>query len=272
MSGIRLLVSDVDGTLVGKDKKLAPAVVDAVERMTKAGIAFTIISARPRSGMMPIADTLAIDQPMGAFNGGIVFTRHGGVMEHHVIDPDVARGVFDIVGDAAVDRWVFARDEWHASTDQGAHVHSEQLASNQDPIVQSSFDGLLDEADKITFVSDDAALLAGLHEKANAAFGDRATIVQSQTYYLDVTALAANKGDGITALTKAIGVSLGDTAAIGDQANDLPMLALARVSIAMGNAPDAVKAKAQHVTADNDTDGVAHAIDDIILKNDGADA
>ncbi|WP_254602943.1 Cof-type HAD-IIB family hydrolase [Sphingomonas bacterium] len=272
MSGIRLLVSDVDGTLVDKDKKLTSAVVDAVRRLNDAGVAFTIISARPRSGMMPIADTLAIDRPMGAFNGGIVFTRVGQVMEHHVIDPNVARGVFDIVGDAKVDRWVFAKDEWHASTDEGVHVEHERLASNQNPIVQDSFDELLDEADKITFVSDDAELLRDLHKKATAKFGDRATIVQSQTYYLDVTARAANKGDGITALTAAIDIPLAETAAVGDQANDLPMLALARVSIAMGNAPDPVKAKAQHVTAGNDADGVAHAIDDIILMQNGVHA
>ena len=272
MSGIRLLVSDVDGTLVDKNKALAPAVVDAVARLTEAGVAFTIISARPRSGLMPIADTLSIDQPMGAFNGGIVFTRDGTVMEHHVIDPDVARGVFDIVGDAAVDRWVFAKDEWHASTDQGHHVEHEKLASNQDPVVQESFADLLEQADKITFVSDDPSLLAGLHQQAAAKFGDRATIVQSQTYYLDVTALQANKGDGITALTAAIDISLAETAAIGDQANDLPMLALAHVSIAMGNAPDVVKAKAMHVTAGNDADGVARAIDDIILRTNGVHA
>ena len=277
MSDIRLLVSDVDGTLVDKQKKLTPGVVDAVERLRSAGVGFTIISARPRSGMMPIADTLALDAPMGAFNGGIVFTRDGTVMAHHVIDPDVARGVFAIVGDAKVDRWVFANDEWHASTDQGVHVEHERLASNQDPIVQTAFEDLLDAADKITFVSDDADLLRSLHERCAAAFADRATIAQSQTYYLDVTAREANKGDGITALTEAIGVPLRETAAIGDQANDLPMLAFAGVSVAMGNAPDAVKAKAQHVTAGNDADGVAQAIDAIILKtndmkNDGVHA
>ena len=242
VSRIRLLVSDVDGTLVDKDKKLVPAVVDAVARLRAAGVDFTIISARPRSGKMPL-------------------TSH-----------PYYWAAFAIVGDAKVDRWVFANDAWHASTDEGVHVAHERLASNQDPVVQDSFEGLLDKADKITFVSDDAALLRDLHERCAAQFADRATIVQSQTYYLDVTALQANKGDGITALTTAIGVPLTETAAIGDQANDLPMLALAAVSVAMGNAPDAVKAKAQHVSAGNDADGVAHAIDDIILKHNGVSA
>jgi HAD superfamily hydrolase (TIGR01484 family) len=89
---IKLLVSDVDGTLVDKEKKVTPATVDAVERLKAAGLGFTIISARPRSGMMPIAELLGIDEPMGAFNGGIVFKRDGTVIEHHMIDVDVVRG------------------------------------------------------------------------------------------------------------------------------------------------------------------------------------
>ena len=262
---IRLLVSDIDGTLVDRHKQLTPATVAAVARLTAAGIGFTVISARPRSGIMPIADTLAIDVPMAAFNGGIVFRRDGWIGEHHVIPADVARGVLDLAKDAAVDTWVFADDRWYASTDQGKHVASERIASNQAPVVRDDFADLLDRADKISFVSDDAAVLADLLDRSQAAFGDRATIVQSQTYYLDITALAANKGDGIAALADAMRVPLAATAAIGDQHNDVPMLKRAALSIAMGNAPDAVKATARDVTDANDADGVAHAIDRYIL-------
>ena len=269
---IKLLVSDVDGTLVDKDKRLTAPTADAVRRLEEAGCAFTIISARPRSGMMPIADTLAIDRPMGAFNGGIIFHRDGTIDEHHVIEADVARGVFAIVGDARVDRWVFADDKWHASTDQGDHVGHERLASNQEPIVREDFDDLLDKADKLTFVSDDADLLNDLHERCRAKFGERATIAQSQTYYLDVTALEANKGAGIVALTGAIGIDLADTAAIGDQNNDLPMLTRAGYAVAMGNAPANVQKAAEAVTTGNDADGVAHAIDTLILPRIGASA
>ncbi len=272
MAAIKLVVSDVDGTLVDKDKKLTPATVDAVTRLTDAGVAFTIISARPMSGMMPIADTLGLDGAMGAINGGIVFRRDGTILEHHTIDESVARGMFDLIGDSKVDRWVFADDRWYASTDEGEHVEHERIASNQDPVVTRDFADLLDRADKLTFVSDDAALLAGLHEKAREKFGDTATVVQSQTYYLDVTATAANKGDGITALCAAYDVPLSATAAIGDQANDVAMLEIARVSIAMGNAPDAVKDGVDHVTDGNDADGVAHAIDTIILPKTGVSA
>jgi len=269
VTAIRLLVSDVDGTLVDKEKKVTAATVDAVARLRDRDAGFTIISARPRSGMMPIAETLDIDGPMGAFNGGILFTRDGTVLERHAIDPAVARGMMALAAGKAVDRWVFADDVWYASTDRGDHVDSERKASNQSPVVTDDFDRLLDSADKITFVSDDEALLASMHDAA-ADFAARATIVQSQTYYLDVTALAANKGDGITALARAYDVDLAAIAAIGDQYNDVPMLKVAGYSVAMGNAPAGVQDHADDVTAANDADGVAQAIDQYIIPRIGA--
>jgi len=260
---IRLLVSDLDGTLVDKDKHLTPATIAAADRLRAAGIGFTVISARPMSGIRPLLGPLGLDGDVAAFNGGIVFRRDGTIVSHVTIPDDVARGVIDMAD--GVDTWVFADDRWYASDGDGPHTQSERRSSAQEPVVVASFDDMLDRADKITFVSDDEASLRALYERVHARFGDRATVAQSQAYYLDVTALAANKGDGIAALAAALGIELADTAAIGDQANDLPMLARAGVSIAMGNAPDAVKAKADKTTRTNDEDGVAHAIETIIL-------
>jgi Cof subfamily protein (haloacid dehalogenase superfamily) len=271
MSPIRLVVSDVDGTLVDHQKRLRPATGDAVARLEEAGVLFTIVSARPRSGMMPIADTLGIDRPMGAFNGGTIFTRDGRVIEQHVIDVEVARGMIELARDSAVDTWVFADDRWYATTSKGHHVDSERVSSNQEPVLVDDVGDLLDRADKITFVSDDEPVLRDLYARAGD-FTARATIVQSQPYYLDVTALRANKGDGVTALADAAGIPLDAVAAIGDQANDIPMLERVGLSVAMGNAPDPVKSVADKISIANDVDGVAHAIDTFILPRIGTPA
>ena len=260
-----LVVSDVDGTLVDKNKELAAETVAAVRRLRDAGVGFTIISARPMSGMRWIADRLDLDAPMGAFNGGLVFTRDGRIDQRATVPEAVARGVVAMAQDAPVDIWVFANDQWHATSGEGKHAESERRSANQEPAICDRFDHLLDRADKITFVSDEPEVLAALCDNALAAFEGDATIVQSQTYYLDVTAKAANKGDGIAALAEAIGADLADTIAIGDQANDIAMFERAGRAIAMGNATDAVKAKAGETTESNDTAGVAHAIDTLIL-------
>ena len=263
--GIRLFISDLDGTLVDKKKQLTAGTIAAVARLKAAGIGFSVISARPRSGVLPIVDQLGLDVPIGAFNGGILFKRDGTMLAEHRIAPHVAAGMFELAQGLDVAPWLFADDHWYALADHGPHFASEEVSANQAPIVVEDFSAYYDRADKITFVSDDPALLAGLLDRARAAYGDDATIAQSQTYYLDVTATAANKGDGVAALAASFGVPLSQTAVIGDQFNDVPMFARAGLSIAMGQAPDGVKALAQHVTGANDADGVAQAIDQIIL-------
>lgn len=262
---VRLLVSDVDGTLVDRNKEITPATVAAVEQLRAAGVAFTLISARPMSGLRPLLDTLSLDGDVAAFNGGIVFRRDGTIVRHATLPRAVAEGVMAIADGAAVDTWLFADDRWYATDPDGPHTASERRSSAQEPVTVAAFDDLLDRADKITFVSDDEPALHALYERVHAAFGAVATVAQSQTYYLDVTAAVANKGDGVETLAEALGVDLADTAVIGDQANDLPMLARAGLSIAMGNAPDRVKAAAHETTRTNNEDGVAHAIDHLVL-------
>jgi Cof subfamily protein (haloacid dehalogenase superfamily) len=261
----RLVVCDLDGTLVDSDKRLRPAEIAAVRRLDAAGIGFAVISARPRSGVMPIVEALGLDGEQAAFNGGTIFRRDGAVVRRETVDEAVVRGMFALTRNVAVEPWVFAGDRWHAAAGRGLHADRERKSSNQEPIVTADFAPLYGDVDKLTFVSDDEPLLRGLREQALARFGARATIVQSQTYYLDVTPLAGNKGDGIRALAASRGVDLADTVAIGDQANDLAMLDRAGFGIVMGNAPDKVKACAGAVTLSNDEDGVAYAIDTLIL-------
>ena len=203
--------------------------------------------------------------PIGAFNGGLIHRRGGEILCHHTVAEEVARGAIELAGAHPVDIWVFADDQWFASTDQGKHVTSERVSSNQEPVIRSDFADLLDRADKITFVSDDYALLDTLRDRIVACFDGQATIVKSQNYYLDITATAANKGDGVATLARALGVPLDRTIVLGDQANDIAMFDRAGRAIAMGNATEEVKAKAADVTTANDADGVAHAIDHFIL-------
>jgi hydroxymethylpyrimidine pyrophosphatase-like HAD family hydrolase len=108
-------------------------------------------------------------------------------------------------------------------------------------------------------------LLARLDGEIAAALGQFATVGRSQPYYLDITAPQANKGDGVAALAAAIGVPLTNVAVLGDEHNNLPMFARAGLSIAMGQGSDAVRSAADWVTLPNEEDGVAHAIDKIIL-------
>jgi len=266
---IRLFISDVDGTLVRSDKTLADATVAAVQTLTRAGLPMSLISARPPSGMLWIAEKLDLQGPFGAFNGGVLFTRDGTVIERHCLPRSIAEAMIAMIAEAGITCWVFADDEWLSNDAADPHTAREVQSANVQPVITTDFAPRMDRIDKIVGVSDDHAVLADLQARAVTTFGSGATIALSQPYYLDITATVANKGDGIAFLAKAYGVALDAVAVIGDQANDLPMFARAGLSIAMGQGAENVKAKAMMTTDANDADGVAAAIRTILLPRIG---
>jgi Cof subfamily protein (haloacid dehalogenase superfamily) len=263
---IRLLLSDIDGTLVRSDKTLSDGVVAAVARLRASGIAMSLISARPPSGMLWIAERLGLTTPIGAFNGGTVVAVDGTVLSSAHLSRDVALATLALIDHPGVVPWVFAGGQWFAGRPDALHDPREKASANQDAIYGGDMTPWLDVVDKIVAVADDPVVMAQVEAQVVQGVGARATVVQSQTYYLDITAPAANKGDGITALAAAHGVPLDQVAVIGDQRNDMAMFARAGLSIAMGQGPQEVRDAAMLVTGGNDEDGVAQAIDRLLLS------
>jgi Cof subfamily protein (haloacid dehalogenase superfamily) len=261
----RLLVSDIDGTLVRTDKSLAEPVVAAVRRLQTAGMPVSLISARPPSGILWIAERLGLTAALGAFNGGTIVKPDGTVIAAARLDPEVASRALSMIDDPAIIVWLFRAGRWHAQRLDAVYAARERKAANQEPIVSEDLRALVDAADKIVAVSDDHALLERLERTVGEALGHEATVMRSQVYYLDITAPTANKGDGVAALAKAAGVDLAKVAVIGDQRNDMAMFARAGLSIAMGQGPEEVRRAATRETGSNDEDGVAQAIDAVLL-------
>lgn len=263
---IRLFISDIDGTLVRKDKSLSDANICAVRRLIAAGVMVSLISARPMSGMQWIAEALHVDLPIGAFNGGTLFDRNGITAPPQRIDATVAARVLEILDAEGIDVWLYADGNWYARTNDNPHLPREILSAGINVILRDDLTALCGRADKIVGVSDNPALLKATEATAIAAASGNATIALSQPYFLDTTALLANKGDGVTAIAAAANTPLAQVAVVGDMANDLPMFARAGLSIAMGQAPDNVRSAADWVTVSNDEDGVALAIDRLIAE------
>lgn len=263
--GIRLVVSDVDGTLVQPDKSLSPSTVAAAGRLRDAGIPLGIVSARPPRGMRWIADELGLAGLLAGFNGGTIMQPDGTVVEQRTVPEAAARIALDLFAQSGVTAWLFTADEWLIQDPNGPHVAHERHTVRFNERVVESFDPYVAEAGKLVGVTDDAPLLASLEARLQGLLGQTANAKRSQTYYLDVTHRDADKGKAVRALAAQMGGELSEVAVLGDMANDLPMFDVAGFAVVMGNASPGVKARAAAVTGRNDADGWAQAIDDLIL-------
>jgi len=264
MTRIALVVSDVDGTLLTKDKVLTDGTKAAVRKLHAAGIGFTIVSSRPTIGMGFLIEPLSITLPVGAFNGSSIVDAGLKPIEQHLIPPAVAQRSLNVLNAFGVDIWLFSNERWYTRNPDGEYVPHEKRAIKADPTIIDDFTPHLAEACKIVGASSDPALLQRCEAATRQAIGAEATAVRSQTYYLDITPPGHDKGTFVDAMTRRLGIPAAAVATIGDMENDLPMFAKSGVSFAMGNAADGIKQHATHVTDSNERDGFAAAIETVL--------
>ncbi len=262
---VRLVVSDIDGTLVTKSKQLTPRAIAAARRLREAGIGLALVSSRPARGMVMFLEELGIDTPRAGFNGGEIVSPDGRVLESLFVPDAAARQAVLTLDANGIDAWVFADDAWYVTKPDGHYVPFEHRTVRIEPTVVANFDAVIGRAGKIMGSTTDHDRLAEVEHALGAALAGQATVHRSQDYYLDITHGQANKGYALGRLAALLGVAVGETASLGDMPNDVPMLLEAGLSIAMGQAPEIVRASAMFSTASNEQDGWAEAIETLIL-------
>ncbi len=262
---IRLVIADVDGTLVTNDKVLTPRAIEAVKHLREAGIAFSITSGRPPLGMKMLIDPLAISEPIAAFNGGVLVRPDMSVLTQSFLAAEIAEKVLATILHDGLDAWVYTDRDWLVRDANAPHVAREQWTVKFAPKVVSDFDSHMDRVAKIVGVSDDYDAVARCEAEVQSACGNHASASRSQPYYLDVTHPDANKGHVVTALSEILSIPPRQVATIGDMPNDVLMFEKSGLSIAMGNASADVQRHARFVTSSNEEDGFAKAMEAFVL-------
>jgi Cof subfamily protein (haloacid dehalogenase superfamily) len=265
---IKLLLADVDGTLVTQDKTLTEQAVAAAVELREAGITLALTSGRPPRGMSMLIAPLKLEGAIAGFNGGVFVNPDLSVIESHLLDEAIARETLKLILDQGLDAWLYTETEWLIRHAKAPHVAREAWTVKFDAKVVSDFtDAHLKDTVKIVGVSDDLDKVAACEKLAQQTLGERASAARSQPYYLDVTHPQANKGAVVLTLAKLQNISPEEIATIGDMPNDVLMFRESGFSIAMGNASDEVKSQASAVTDSNQDEGFAKAARKIILGN-----
>jgi len=264
---IRLLVADLDGTLLDPDGELSPASIAAVRQCVAAGICVVIATARPPRSSRAIYRQLGLDTPSIHYNGAIVYEfATGRLLLHRPIPGPLARELTAralqvdqsaIVSLEVADRWYINR------LTQPVKTETERLGFTPDYVgdLDRFFEHPVTKA-LISFPGADTRSAAAALE---AALGGRLSFTKSDEGVLQVMNGGVSKGSAVRFLLDRFSIDPSEAAAVGDAPNDLSMLQVVGLPIAMANGYPEVRAAAKHITLTNDEDGVAVAIRRFIL-------
>jgi Cof subfamily protein (haloacid dehalogenase superfamily) len=259
---VRLIASDIDGTLLRSDGNMSARTVAALTAAEDAGLLVVLCTGRPPRWMRPIAEQTGHHGLAVCANGAIVYDLHTEqVVEEFPIDVEVGRRLAEALREA-IPGLQFAVERSTGMLHEPAYVPLSAAAT-----VEAAFEELLTEPIVKLIAKHPELTASELHATAHEAIADLADIATatfSGQRLLEISAAGVTKAFAVERVAAEHGITADEAVAFGDMVNDIPLLGWAGHSVAMGNADPEVQAVADEVTASNDDDGVALVIERLL--------
>ena len=261
----KLLVLDVDGTLLNDKKEITPRTHAALLKAQQMGVHVVLASGRPTNGVQPLAEALELNHYGGfilSYNGGqIINAQTGELMFEKRIDPAMIPYLNRKAKENGFAIFTYHKDYILTDSPENKHVQEEAELNKMRIIGVENFPEAVDFAPcKCILTSDDENNLVGLENHWKKRLDGVLEAFRSEDYFLEVAPHFINKGNTLAVLMEMLNITTEEVVAIGDGVADVSMLQLAGTGVAMGNARDSVKACADFTTLPNNMEGVAAAI------------
>jgi hydroxymethylpyrimidine pyrophosphatase-like HAD family hydrolase len=261
---VRLIASDLDGTLLHSDDSVSERTLEALARTVEAGIRFVLVSARSPSWLAPETARLGLDGIGICANGAVVYDYEAErVLIHRPLEPETARELVHGLRLAAPGV-VFGCERPSGFVAEPAY---RPLFRPPDSIPRA--DALAFTAEPVTklIVQHPELSQPDLHALAGSFGGEKIEACYSGAGLVEVAAAGVNKGSALAELCDDLEINRSEVIACGDMPNDVSMLAWAGLGIAVANAHPEVLAVADEVTASNDEDGVALVLEQLLARD-----
>ena len=264
---IRLVGIDLDDTMLTDELIITPRTKAAIREARRRGVVVTIATGRMFTSSIRYAKELELDVPLITFQGAMIVTPEGEILSHHPMDHGLSLEMLDFllsyrqhvtlyIGDALyLDETSPESESYRARIKVEFHVV---------PSLRAMLEGRPDGVTKFVFMADEATV-RGVLVDFHARFDGRAQAVPSKPSFLEISRPDTGKGVALAEMADSLGFRREQVMAIGDSPNDLDMIAYAGWGVCMANGADAVKEKARWITASNNEEGVAIAIERLVL-------
>jgi cof-like hydrolase len=266
----KLLVLDVDGTLLNDEREISKRTLAALLKVQQMGVRIVLASGRPTYGLMPLAKTLELGNYgrfVLSYNGcQIIKAQNGEILFERRINPEMLPYLEKKARKNGFAIFTYHDDTLITDSPDNEYIKNEALLNNLKIIREDEFSTAIDFAPcKCMLVSDKEKALIGLEQHWEKRLAGTLDAFRSEPYFLEVVPCGVNKANTLGALLEHLGVTREEVIAVGDGVCDVTMLQLAGMGVAMGHSQDSVKVCADYVTASNEEDGVALAVEKLIL-------
>lgn len=269
MPNISLIISDIDGTILDKNHQVDPKLIDLIPQLKQRNIPFVLASARSPLGMQPIAETLGLgDNPLACYNGALVVKGDDIIIQHPVDKAEIQTLLDYLFTDfPTVSVNIYSGQDW-ITDKMDIWSQLEGQITGEKALIQDFSTMFADQAPAIhkLLLIDEAEVIQELYPKLQTLDFPQTAFYLSKDNYLEVTAKDVSKEHALIEIAKHYHIPLEKVMTIGDNFNDVPMLELAGLGVAMGNAPEDVKRKADVTTSSNTEHGVTRAINSCVLS------
>jgi len=262
----KMIVSDVDGTLFKSGNEIEEQTARLIEQYQQAGGIFTLATGRMKKAIEPFIEKLKIQVPVIVYNGAqVIDPLNNQVILSCQLAPVFAAKALEIVNEFPVSPIVHVQQQPYVkehNQDILAHMNKDGIECM---ITDNLAEHILKSPTKMLIIGDPKVL----HEVEQALLKENLAgyqAVYSDKNYLELLPEGASKGSALRVLASNLGISLKEIVAVGDERNDISMLMVAGMGVAVANAADEVKGMADMVTAGSWNKGLEEVVE-AVLKN-----
>ncbi len=272
----KLIAIDMDGTLLASGNKISNRTIETIHKAKLAGVKPILATGRLYPSAKAYADKLGFKNPIISGNGAALHDENGKLIYESYINNDTLRTLIEVLDKSDLYYHLYSTESIYTNINKldlellTSYYGNDSGKLDIPALDYSDFESLeklLKERDeninKIMAIGEDYELK---ELEKNLSKIDSIEVTSSWYNNLEIMNLGVSKGSTLNYLSKKMGIDSEQIIAIGDNENDLPMLKLAGLAIAMGNAVDFIKDKVDYITDINDKDGVAKAIEKFILE------
>ena len=270
---IRLIALDIDGTIIGDDHEVARRTVRAVRAAMDRDIAVSLVTGRMVSSAMRFATDLGLTGPIVGYQGGLIRAmplpdtrRLGKLLLHTPLPAEAARSILAWTRARGLDPHVNHLERFILRADDPRADDYSAFMGARAELVPDLLEAIDHPVTKILAVGE-PPVPVDVAPLARAEFAGRADVTISHPRFLEFVAPGVSKGRAVRFLARRLRIPLGATLAIGDQWNDLEMIAEVGHGTAMPSAPPEVRAAARYVAPSLEDDGAARMIEDLVLAS-----